>query len=93
MDKTDLWTPLLEDKFHENRDLVFLGQSNLNLNLKSVAYSKSSGACMLSLELYPTLWDPTDCSPPGSSVQGILQARILERVAMPSSRGSFRPRD
>ena len=88
MDKTDLWTPLLEDKFHENRDLVFLGQSNLNLNLKSVAYSKSSGACMLSLQLYPTLWDPMDCSPPGSSVQGILQARILERVAMPSSRGS-----
>ena len=33
-----------------------------------------------------------DCSPPGSSVHGILQARILERVAMPSSRGSSRPR-
>ena len=30
--------------------------------------------------------DPMDCSPPGSSVHGILQARILERVAMPSSR-------
>ena len=34
-----------------------------------------------------------DCSPPGSSVHGILQARILERVAVPSSRGSFQPRD
>ena len=34
-----------------------------------------------------------DCSPPGSSVHGILQARILEWVAMPSSRGSSRPRD
>ena len=33
----------------------------------------------------PTLWDPMDCSPPGSSVHGILQARILEWVAMPSS--------
>ena len=33
-----------------------------------------------------------DCSPPGSSVHGILQARILEWVAMPSSRGSSRPR-
>ena len=32
-------------------------------------------------------------SPPGSSVQGILQARILEWVAMPSSRGSSQPRD
>ena len=35
-----------------------------------------------------TLWDPMDCSPPGSSVHGILQARILEWVAMPPSRGS-----
>ena len=34
-----------------------------------------------------------DCSPPGSSVHGILQARTLEWVAMPSSRGSFQPRD
>ena len=34
-----------------------------------------------------------DCSPPGSSVYGLLQARILEWVAMPSSRGSSRPRD
>ena len=35
----------------------------------------------------------TDCSPPGSSVHGILQARILEWVAMPSSRGSSQLRD
>ena len=34
-----------------------------------------------------------DCSPPGFSVHGILQARILEWVAMPFSRGSSRPRD
>ena len=34
-----------------------------------------------------TLRDPVDCSPPGSSVHGILQAIILEWVAMPSSRG------
>ena len=40
-----------------------------------------------------TLCDPMDYSPPGSSVPGILQARILEWVAMPSSRGSSRPRD
>ena len=33
----------------------------------------------------PTLCHPMDCSPPGSSVHGILQARILERVAMPFS--------
>ena len=40
-----------------------------------------------------TLCDSMDCSPPGSSVHGILQARILEWVAMPSSRGSSQPRD
>ena len=42
---------------------------------------------------YQTLCNPLDCSPLGSSVHGILQARILEWVAMPSPRGSFRPRD
>ena len=40
-----------------------------------------------------TLCDPMDCSPPGSSVHAILQARILEWAAMPSFRGSSRPRD
>ena len=44
-------------------------------------------------QLCLTLCDPMDCSPPGSSVHGILQARILEWVAMPSSRGSSQPRD
>ena len=39
------------------------------------------------------LFDPMDCSPPGSSVHGIPQARILEGIAMPSPRGSSRPRD
>ena len=39
------------------------------------------------------LGDPVDCSPPGSSVPGSLQARILEWVTMPSSRGSSQPRD
>ena len=41
----------------------------------------------------PTLCNLTDCRPPGSSVHGLLQARILEWVAMPSSRGSSWPRD
>ena len=41
----------------------------------------------------PTPCDPMDCSPPGSSVHGILQARILEWVAIPFSSGSYQPRD
>ena len=49
--------------------------------------------CVKLLQLCLTLCDPMDCSPPGSSVHGILQARILEWVAMPSSRGSSQPRD
>ena len=40
-----------------------------------------------------TLYNPLDCSPPGSSVYEILQARILEWVAISSSRGSSQPRD
>ncbi|CAI9178596.1 unnamed protein product [Rangifer tarandus platyrhynchus] len=40
----------------------------------------------------PTLCSPKDCSPPGSSVHGISQPRILERVAIFFSRGSSRPR-
>ena len=41
----------------------------------------------------PTLCNPMDCSPPGSSVHGILLARILESVAISYSRGSSQPRD
>ena len=44
-------------------------------------------------KLCPTLCNPRDCSPPGSSVLGISQARILEWVAISFSRGSSRPRD
>ena len=39
----------------------------------------------------PTLCDPVDCSPPGSSIHGILQAQILEWGAIAFSRGSSRP--
>ena len=42
-----------------------------------------------SLQFCLTLWDPMDCSPPGSSTHGIQQARILEWVAVPSSLGIF----
>ena len=41
----------------------------------------------------PTLCNPVDCSPPGFSLHGILQERILEWVAISFSRGSSQPRD
>ena len=53
---------------------------------------KWSFACMLRCSSHVWLCNPVNCSPPSSSVHGILQARILEWVATPSSRGSSRPK-
>ena len=49
--------------------------------------------CAQSLQSCPAHWDPMDCNLPGSSVHGILQARILEWVTMHFSRGSSSSRD
>ena len=49
--------------------------------------------CAKSLQSCLTLCNTMDCSPPGSSVHAILQARLLEWVAMPSSRRSSQPGD
>ena len=49
--------------------------------------------CVLAAQSCPTLRDPMHFSPPGSSVHGILQARILEWAAIPFSRGCSWPRD
>ena len=51
----------------------------------------TEAVCAKSLQLCLTLCDPMVCSLPGSSVHGIFQARILEWVAMPSSRGLSHP--
>ena len=62
---------------------------------KALTYSRAKcvmvrpAAAAKSLQSCLTLCDPMDCSTPGSFVHRILQARILEWVAMPSSRGSF----
>ena len=49
--------------------------------------------CAATLQLRSILFDPVDCSLPGSSVLEILQARILEWAALPSCMGSSLPRD
>ena len=51
------------------------------------------GLKVLVTQLCLTLCNPLDCSPPGSSVHGILQARILEQAAIPFPRGSSRTRE
>ena len=58
----------------------------LPLYLLSYQWSEVTQSC-------PTLWDPMDCSLPGSSIHGIFQARALEWVAISFSRVSFQPRD
>ena len=52
-----------------------------------------SVVCVLVAQSCLTLCDSMDCSPPGSSVYGIFQARILEWLAISSSRGSSRSKD
>ena len=63
--------------------------------MKYVTYLYLYILCVCAKSLQPclTLCDPMDCSLPGSSVHAILQARILEWVAVPSSQGPFQPRD
>ena len=68
----------------------FLRSPNIILILKMriCAY-----VCAKSLQSCPTLCNAMDCSPPGSSVHGISRARIMEQVAISSTRRSFQPRD
>ena len=60
---------------------------------RAASKTQCARVCAKSLPLCSTLRDPMDYSPSGSSVNGILQARILEWVSMPSSKGSSPPRD
>ena len=66
--------------------IVCLVSYNLFICNATAATAKSLQSC-------PTLCDPLDGSPPGSPVSGILQARTLERVAVPFFRGSSHSRD
>ena len=75
------------DCSHEIKRGLLLGRKVMT-NLDSILKSESEVA-----QSCPTLCNPGDCSPPGSSVHGILQARILEWVAISFSRVSSRPRD
>ena len=56
------------------------------LGVKNRSFSHIRACMCLQAQLCLTLCDPMDCSPPGPTVPGILQARILKRVFMPSSR-------
>ena len=60
---------------------------------KEVSPREGGARACLAAQSCPTLRNPRDCSPPGSSVHGIFQARTLERVAISFSWGSSQPRD
>ena len=83
----------------KNRTQLSVFHFSLSGNIEMLGRSKSKhlfrSPCMGAklLPLYPTLCDPLDCSLPGSFAHRILQARILEWVAISSSRRSSRPRD
>ena len=67
-------------------DVVPMGQWSSEVPPSTVHVCSVIQSCL-------TLCEPMDCSPPGSSVHGFFQGRILECVAIPYSRGSSQPRD
>ena len=69
------------------------GVLNLSLHYGMKLHSKKKTKKELVTQSCPALCDPMDCSPPGSSVHGILQARILKWVAFLFLRGSSQSRD
>ena len=66
---------------------------NPHATILLLAVYSSRGNKVLIAQWCPTLCHPMNGSPPGNSVHGILQARILEWIAIPFSRGCSRPRD
>ena len=81
---TKSWTQLSN---HHNRD------TDIENTLVDTAREAAAAAAAKSLQSCPTLGDPMGCSLPGSSAHGIFQARILEWVAIPFSRGSSQQTD
>ena len=79
-----------EVEHHLNLVLLMLAR-RITSQYFSMVCEPESESESVSLLLCLTLWDPTDCSPPGSSVHGLVQARILEWAGIPFSRGSFQP--
>ena len=78
----------LEFKAHKRRDFYLF----VCRYIPSAHYTWHIMVCVLSRSSHIWLCDHMDCSPPASSVHGISQARILEWIALSSSRGSSQPR-
>ena len=72
---------VLMDQKNQYSENEYTTQSNLQIQCNPYQ-AAAAAAAVVSLQSCPTLCDPIDGSPPGSSVPGILQARTLERVAI-----------
>ena len=83
-----LWNSKRFDQTHHEKHIQW-SNNPIKRCLKSLKVKKK----VLVVQLYPTLCDPIDCSLPGSSLCWLLQARILQWVATPFSRGSSQLRD
>ena len=81
-----------EERKREKKCLCLVWKPKLQMSL-CLLWWRSVWYCCLVANLCWALCDPMNCSSPGSSVHGILQVRILEWVAISSSRGSSWPRD
>ena len=72
---------------------MLLATLTCNIVLCAHTHTHTYKKCRWSRQSCLTLCDPVDCSPPSFSTHGIFQARVLEWVAIPFSRGSSPPRD
>ena len=77
----------------ENQPWIFTGRTDVKAETPTLWPPDVKGCKVCQSPSRARLCDPMDCSPPGSSVQEVFQARMLEWVAISFSRGSFQPRD
>ena len=76
-------------------EIFLLISITIEITIYSIAiyYHHLFVMCTILIQSYPTLCNPMDCCPRGSSVHGISQARVVEWVVISCSRGSSPPRD
>ena len=79
-----IWNSMMPQPSHCSPPAIIFSQQCI---------SGKSCVCVLLIQLCLTVCEPMDCSPPGSSVHVILQARILEWTAIPLTKGSSQPTD
>ena len=91
--QVSLFRPFFTQQYQRNWRDVYICQERKTLIEAALTFLSSDLCMCVSCPVMSTLCDPMDYSPPGSSVHGILQARILEWVAIPFSRGSSQPRN